>query len=253
MKFEEIDSFEKLEDKLIYSYLPTEIECNFLCEFFENFAGIKVKNILDVGCRYGRHTLELAKRGYNVIGLDISKKVIKIANKKEKEKYNKFIVGDICNIKFEKKFDAIYSHNFTMNYIIEKDNVNKALKNINKSINKGGIFIFDSFYPTNLINEKKYSKRLYLQKEFKGLILKKLSKHKIDTYNQIHIEESIYILNDGINEKKFSAREVLRYYEPEEIGDLLKRCSFNKINFFDRNTHQQITKTTTGIYVVAKK
>ena len=34
------------------------------------------KRILDVGCGNGRHTLELARRGYEVVGTDLSKSML---------------------------------------------------------------------------------------------------------------------------------------------------------------------------------
>ena len=56
-----------------------------------------VKRILDLGCGTGRHLVYLAKKGFEVYGIDISKTGIKIASgwlKKEKVKA-KLKVGDI--------------------------------------------------------------------------------------------------------------------------------------------------------------
>jgi 2-polyprenyl-3-methyl-5-hydroxy-6-metoxy-1,4-benzoquinol methylase len=42
-------------------------------DFIENEIGYnKSFKILDVGCGTGRHSLELARRGYNVTGIDLS-------------------------------------------------------------------------------------------------------------------------------------------------------------------------------------
>lgn len=36
----------------------------------------KSRKILDVGCGTGRHALELARRGYSVVGVDLSKSML---------------------------------------------------------------------------------------------------------------------------------------------------------------------------------
>ena len=44
----------------------------------------KTKRILDIGCGTGRHAIELAKRGYKVTGIDLSKAQLKRACEKAK-------------------------------------------------------------------------------------------------------------------------------------------------------------------------
>jgi len=70
-----------------------------------------IKRILDLGCGSGRHTVYLAKRGFEVYGIDIAKEGIKIAKewlKKEKLKAN-LKIGDIYKkLPYENGFfDAI--------------------------------------------------------------------------------------------------------------------------------------------------
>lgn len=77
------------------------------------FKAHKVKNVLDLGYGSGRHTVYLARQGFNVFGIDSSRvgKNVTIALLKKRELKAKLILGDI----YEKLpygdnfFDAIVS------------------------------------------------------------------------------------------------------------------------------------------------
>lgn len=63
---------------------PEEFQANFqeLYEWIKNQQGVPPKGkILDVGCGPGRHAIAFAERGHNVVGLDISEKMIEFAYK----------------------------------------------------------------------------------------------------------------------------------------------------------------------------
>ncbi len=65
-------------------------------------------SILDVGCGTGRHSIELAKRGYEVTGLDLSAKMLAQAEKGAKAagvKVN-WIRGDATRFSLDEKYDA---------------------------------------------------------------------------------------------------------------------------------------------------
>lgn len=65
--------------------------------------------ILDLCCGVGRHSIELAKRGFTVIGVDSNEEYLKMAIKKsKKEKVNiEFIKDDMRNFYRENHFDII--------------------------------------------------------------------------------------------------------------------------------------------------
>src|SRR5687767_3094401 len=60
----------------------TTAEVNFLLEVFNLPPGSRV---LDVGCGVGRHSIELARRGYKVTGIDFSAAMLAEAAKAAKE------------------------------------------------------------------------------------------------------------------------------------------------------------------------
>ena len=67
------------------------------------------ERILDLACGFGRHSLEFARRGYEVTGVDITPAYIRYAAKQAgKEKLNAaFICRDIRDISFENEFDVV--------------------------------------------------------------------------------------------------------------------------------------------------
>lgn len=71
----------------------------------------KGEKILDLACGFGRHAIELARRGFQVVGVDLSKELIDYA--KDKTKQLDLPVGFICedlrNLSFDNEFDVVLS------------------------------------------------------------------------------------------------------------------------------------------------
>jgi len=67
--------------------------------------------ILDLGCGNGALTYDAAKKANRVIGIDLSKKNIQIANAKYGRENIKYIVGDATKDLSSEKFDAIILSN----------------------------------------------------------------------------------------------------------------------------------------------
>ncbi|MEN4007520.1 MAG: class I SAM-dependent methyltransferase [Methanobacteriaceae archaeon] len=53
------------------------------CDFIEKEINYnKSLKIIDIGCGTGRHSIELTKRGYNMMGIDLSESQLKRAKKR---------------------------------------------------------------------------------------------------------------------------------------------------------------------------
>lgn len=103
--------FEPLADHMGPAYLRysftkgTAQEVDFLLETLSLEAGARV---LDVGCGPGRHAHEMARRGVEVVGVDISERFVDLAGAGAPDGAT-FVRGDARALAFDAEFDAAVS------------------------------------------------------------------------------------------------------------------------------------------------
>lgn len=106
----------------------------------------KGARILDLACGYGRHSLELARRGFEVVGADITPAYVEDANKTAAaEKLNaRFILSDIRDVSFENEFDAVLNLADGAVGYLENDAENEKIFDvIAKALKPGGKSLID--------------------------------------------------------------------------------------------------------------
>jgi SAM-dependent methyltransferase len=100
------------------------------------------QKVLDVACGPGRHSVELARHGLKVTGIDISDKLLAIARKTadlEEVKSVEFVKADARDIPYEDEFDAAICLCEGAFGLLESDHENeRVLNSIYKSLKPGG-------------------------------------------------------------------------------------------------------------------
>jgi len=83
----------------------TRKDVDFICDVLNLPKGAKV---LDLFCGAGRHSLELARRGYSATGIELNPDYLKLAKQSCKSIVNppRFIHGDVRRIDFGEGYDA---------------------------------------------------------------------------------------------------------------------------------------------------
>lgn len=200
-------------------------ECNFI---EEEIAFDKSLKIIDIGCGTGRHSIELAKRGYSMTGIDLSESLLRKAiEKTESSKVQvEFINCDARNLQFEKQFDVAIMMCEGAFPLMETDEMNfQVLKNVSKSLKDNSKFIFttlNGLFPLfHSINDfhAEVEKEDNAKYHSKGFDLMTFRDHTITK-----------VVDDNGLEKELETNE--RYYIPPEIHWLLKSIGFSKIEIF---------------------
>jgi SAM-dependent methyltransferase len=101
--------------------------------------------ILDLCCGVGRHSLELARRGFKVIGVDRTQHYLEIARTQAvEEKLDvDFIEADMREFQKEKSFDVILSMFTSFGYFEDPDDQLRVLRCMHTSLKPRGRVLLD--------------------------------------------------------------------------------------------------------------
>jgi len=131
-------------------------------------------NALDIGCSCGNYSIYLAKKGFNTIGIDISKSAIALANKEskiQKIKNTQFKVVDANSFKYDPShFDLILD--FSCFTHIPKKHWKSYLENYKSMLKDDGIFLLSLWSKNSTraygINPKELKRDFYVKKTSAG-------------------------------------------------------------------------------------
>ncbi len=117
------------------------------------FPNLENKKVLDLGCGYGWHCKYAVDKGAKeVVGIDLSHKMIETALNRNYDEKIKYKVCSILDYEYPKsKYDFVIS-NLVLHYI---EDLNEIYKKVNYTLKKKGIFVFNIEHPvfTSGINQ----------------------------------------------------------------------------------------------------
>ena len=190
--------------------------------------------ILDIGCGSGWTSVFYAQQGHTVLGIDISKGMIKLAET-NKKKYNlpnlKFQTKNAEDLKFNSEFDCVIFTD-SLHHCID---VKKVLKNAHKSLKKGGICILSEpglFHSRSHSAKKAIKEYGVLEKEIPPKLSKKIGK-KIG-FQKIRIYPRAMYLNFCLYEQNRNLPNFRIIKELFKLPFIRKLASIFIILFYQR-------------------
>ena len=180
----------------------------------------------DIACGSGKFTIELAKHGKKVIGIDNSQQMLNEAtvNAKREAQNVTFAYGDMENIVLPEIQFAVAMCD-AVNYLPNKKSIKSFFSSVYDALEKSGVFIFDvsSVYKLNkLIENSPY------YEDYEDLtVLWTNSKSR----NKYVMDLSFFVKENDVY-KRFDERHVQYAYGYKELVELLKECGFENIFVF---------------------
>lgn len=136
---------------VLYKHRDKEEAKAFIDQLIQYFQFSKTDLIQDLACGKGRHAIYLNKKGFNVVGLDLSHQNIFSAKKSENERL-RFHVHDMRLPWEGKKFDVILNLFTSFGYFETKGENQQAISAIASGMKKGGKLLIDFLNPYTVIN-----------------------------------------------------------------------------------------------------
>jgi glycine/sarcosine N-methyltransferase len=155
-----------LKDKKFYDLLSPDFDLMVSWEkrlkneapfFLKLFEENKVKEILDLACGTGHHSISFAKSGYEVTGVDLSERMLEIARQNaEGVSGVRFVKAGFLDFypKLKDRFDAVICLGNSLPHLLSKKDLKKTLQNIFKLLNPDGILVIQNRNYDKILKKK---------------------------------------------------------------------------------------------------
>jgi SAM-dependent methyltransferase len=192
-------------------------------EFIEASLGVKPGGqVLDIGCGYGRHAIELVQRGLDVTGLDLSLPLLlRAADEAQKRAMSvNFVHADMREMAFETQFDGVYCMLTSFGYFDEDTNLRVA-EGIARALKPGGRLLLDLVNRDYIVGD--LPSRVWW--EGNGCVV--LEEVDFNFHTSRIITHRSIVFEDG---RQIEQEISVRAYSLHEIGRLLRQAGFRVLD-----------------------
>lgn len=182
--------------------------------------------ILDLACGAGQHAVELAARGYDVVGFDLSQSQLDWAGGLALERGQRlqFTCADMRELSYVEDFDAVFCWNTSFGFFEEEKNVDIAQR-VFKALRPGGRFLLD------VVNRDYVVAQQPGQTWFEGDGCVCIDDVSIDFItSRMKVKRTLMLTTGKNRECNYS----LRIYALHELGKMLHDVGFKVLNVSGR-------------------
>jgi len=235
----------KYYDLINEKYVPYEKQFSFIEGAFRKYQK-KVHSILDLACGTGIHSLYFARKGYRVVGIDLSSEMLSIARQKARIERVEidFLEGDIRDLHFNREFDAAICVNQSVMSCVTYTDISNFFIGVKNALKDAGIFVVD-FLSEYRIGE-------YTSKESVDsgdVKIECIREERYDPMRQVMIDRTTYFVSESGVIKRFEGYGEGRVFYPQEMLFYLKSMG----NFKTLGLHEcwSLEQKPIGPYLVA--
>lgn len=203
--------------------------------------------VLDLCCGQGRHLIDLARRGYDVVGLDLSEYMLeKCKSAAAAEGINPVLVqADMRHIGFTTEFDAVISMFTSFGYLETETEDQKVLNAASLALKGGGSLLLDLHNRDGMMG---HFQPLEWAENSRGDLL--LLEREFDpTKGRINARE-VTIHTDG---RRTENSHSLRLYTYTELDKMLQQAGLRVQSVYGGYDSTPLTRQSRGMILIARK
>ncbi|MFQ6131009.1 MAG: class I SAM-dependent DNA methyltransferase [Armatimonadota bacterium] len=207
--------------------------------------GLRPRLVLDLACGTGMVAQELAARGYDAMGADVSEAMVRQARRRTEVPV---CAMDACRLGFRPAFDLVVCLFDSLNYIVHPQELEAAFRGVYECLLPGGALIFDLNTPRalerNLFTQHNLGRQARLTYDWHS---------SYDKESRICTVDMRFVWRDGGEVKRFREIHRQRAHTTREVRAALERVGFERIQVYGYLSHKRPNRWTTRAYYVALK
>lgn len=235
-----------------YDRLTNDVDYKAVVDFYFRLIeaeGVNVRRAVDLACGTGSVTALLARRGLQVIGVDMSEDMLTQAENKTRNLSPRpvFIHQRLQDLSLPRGVDLAVCALDSLDYITKPGDCARAIRRIYRALNPGGIFIFDVNTPEKL---RAMDGQVFLDEDdsvycvWRGRFDEKTN---ICSYGMDLFQREGALWRRGFEEHREYA------YSREQLTRYLRQAGFIRIGVYGDRTMEAPRPGEQRIYLKARK
>lgn len=233
----------------LYDELTGDVEYSKRCDYIEDiFARHKLKPdlICDLACGTGSVCVEMDRRGYDMIGIDVSTQMLNVAAQKSEGKNILYLNQDICDFELYGTVDAFTCLLDSVNHLTEDEDLENLFSLVNNYLNPNGLFIFD--INTRYKFEKILSDNIYTYEDDDVFYV--WENNYEDGFCDIYVN---LFKKDADGYKRTEQAHSERYYNHKKLKSLAKKYGFTVEGIYGELTFKRPQRKCQREFWILKK
>jgi SAM-dependent methyltransferase len=224
--------------EIAFSFFDVKKQCDLIERFLGKYSKIPVKRCLDIACGPSLQLRELARRGYQCIGLDSSSSMLKYLKHKSKEESLQVetVRADMTDFRLDRKVDFAFIMMGSISLIDSNKKLLAHLDSVARCLKKGGLYLIENA-------EADWAKPLFFGTqswivERDGIAVKTTYALELrDTLKQTAVATITLDVNDNGRELMFEESREVKIVFPQELLALIEsNGKFEFIGWFERDS-----------------
>lgn len=207
--------------------------------------------VLDLGCGTGSLTERMAAQGFDMIGVDNSEDMLRIAMEKRDRAGHEtlYLLQDMRELELFSTVGTVISVCDSLNYLLTEEDLLTTFQLVNNYLYPGGLFIFD--FNTVYKYETVIGDTTIAESREECSFIWDNYYHGEEQINEYDL--TLFVQEEGDHYRRFQETHYQRGYTLEQMRLLVEKAGLAFVMALDADTHEEVTMQSERIYIVARE